>query len=102
MQADIRNPEIADYLAGMLAKRIGLHADTPLQDISSGCTHASEFLAVISQAQGEMKFHLQVAAGSPYGKSRMPRQLFGELAEVITDARRSLNRVAEEFVFLGE
>lgn len=34
------------------------------------------------------------------GKSS--RQLFGNLAEAMPTARRSLNRVAEEFVFLGE
>lgn len=144
MQADIRNPDIADYVAGVLAKRIGVHAEDPLQDIARGYTHASDFLAVISPAHGKMKFHLQVAAGnqfmvltglfpsfiskrnercgapdlafyesfarrsfqgaadSPHANGRTPRRLFGELAEALPDARRSLNRVAEEFVFLGE
>ena len=144
MQADIRNPDIADYVAGVLAKRIAVHADDPLQDIARGYTHASNFLAVISTAQGKMKFHLQVAAGnqfmvltglfpgfiskrnercgapdlefyesfarrafkgaadSPYACSKIPRRLFGELAESFPLARQSLNRVAEEFVFLGD
>jgi hypothetical protein len=30
MQADISNPDIADYVAGVLAKRIGVHADGSL------------------------------------------------------------------------
>ncbi len=31
-----------------------------------------------------------------------PRRMFGELAESLPTARRSLNRLAEEFVFLGD
>lgn len=144
MQAGIADPDIADYVAGVLAKRIAVHGCDPLQDIARGYTHASDFLAIISSAQGKMKFHLQVAAGnqfmvltglfpsfitkrnercgapdlafyesfarrafhgaanSPHACGRGPRQLFGALAEVMPDARRSLNRLAEEFVFLGD
>jgi hypothetical protein len=144
MQADISNPDIADYVAGVLAKRIGVHANDPLQDVARGYTHVSDFLAVISPAQGRMKFHLQVAAGnqfmvltglfpsfiskrnercgapdlafyesfarrafqgaadSSHASGRIPRQLLGNLAEVLPQARRSLNRIAEEFVFLGD
>jgi len=32
----------------------------------------------------------------------VPRKMFGELSEVLPQARRSLNRVAEDYVFLGE
>jgi hypothetical protein len=144
MQADISNPDLADYVAGVLAKRVGVHADDHLQDIARGYTHASDFLAVISTAQGKMKFHLQVAAGnqymvltglfpgfiskrnerrgapdlqfyesfarrafkgaadSPHAYGKAPRKLLGELAESFPMARQSLNRVAEEFVFLGD
>lgn len=144
MQADIRCPDIADYVAGVLAKRVGVQPDDPLQDIARGYTHASDFLAIISSAQGKMKFHLQVAAGnqfmvltglfpsfiskrnercgapdlefyesfarrafqgaadSPHARGKAPRQLLGTLAEIMPDARRSLNRLAEEFVFLGD
>jgi len=145
MQANISAPNVADYVAGVLAKRIGVQADDPLQDIARGYTHASDFLAIISSAHGKMKFHLQIAAGnqfmiltglfpafiakrnercgapdisfyesfakrafqgaaeSPFNRSsRMPRDLLGTLAEAMPDARRSLNRVAEEFVFLGD
>jgi hypothetical protein len=31
-----------------------------------------------------------------------PRRLFGELSEALPVARLSLNKMAEEFVFLGE
>ncbi len=144
IQADIRNPDIADYVAGVLAKRIGVHTDDPLQDIARGYTHASDFLAVISPAHGKLKFHLQMAAGNqfmvltglfpgfiskrnercgapdlafyesfarrafqgaadnPHASGKVPRKLLGELAESFPVARQSLNRVAEEFVFLGE
>ncbi len=144
MQADISNPDIADYVAGVLAKRIGGQPEDPLQDIARGYTHASDFLAVISSAHGKMKFHLQVAAGnqfmvltgmfpgfisrrnercgapdigfyesfarrafhgaaqSPHARGGKPSKLFGELAETFPEARKSLNRVAEEFVFLGD
>ena len=144
-QANISDPDVADYVAGVLSKRIGVHAGDPLQDIACGYTHASDFLAIISSAHGKMKFHLQVAAGnqfmvltglfpsfiakrnqrcgapdlsfyesfakrafqgaadSPHARSsRIPRHLLGTLAEAMPDARRSLNRVAEEFVFLGD
>ena len=144
MQADIRNPDIADYVAGVLARRIGVLTDDPLQDIARGYTHASDFLAVISSAQGKMKFHLQVAAGNQFmvltglfpgfiskrnercgapdlgfyesfarrafqgaadslhACGKAPRKILGELAENFPVARQSLNRVAEEFVFLGD
>jgi len=42
------------------------------------------------------------AADNRRAPADAPRALLGELSEVLPDARRSLNRVAEEFVFLGE
>ncbi len=44
----------------------------------------------------------QGVADRPHARGNGPRQLMGDLAEVMPDARRSLNRVAEEFVFLGD
>jgi hypothetical protein len=41
------------------------------------------------------------AAGNRYAPGAASRQLLGTLADVLPVARRSLNRVAEEFVFLG-
>lgn len=145
MQADIADPEIANYVSGVLANRIRRQTSDPLQDIAGGYTHASDFLAVISPAHGSMKFHLQVAAGNQFlvltglfpsffekrnerkgapdlafyesfakrsfeaaascPQSRCTkhqREVLGSLAEVLPIARRSLNRVAEEFVFLGD
>ncbi len=144
VQAGISDPEMADYVSRVLAARIGAQADDPLQDIANGYTHASDFLAIISSAQGRMKFHLQVAAGNqfmvltglfpsfikkrnercgapdlafyesfarrafegaannPCASRKLPRHLLGALAEAMPVARQSLNRVAEEFVFLGD
>lgn len=144
MQTNISDPEIADYVSGVLAKRIGVHANDPFQDIARGYTHASDFLTFISTAKGGMKYHLQVAAGNqfmvltglfpgfitkryeccgapdlafyedfaqrafrgaaecPHARGKVPRHLLGSLAELMPAARKSLNRMAEEFVFLGD
>jgi hypothetical protein len=144
LQADLRDEELADYVAGVMTKRINPSPEDRLQDIARGYTHASDFIAVISNAKGRMRFHLQVAAGdqflvltglypgfirsrsvnrgtpdlefyesfarqsfrsaadnreAPRGASR---QLLGALAEAMPTARRSLNKMAEEFVFLGD
>lgn len=144
-QGGINDPDVADYVSSVLAKRIGIQVDDLLQNVASGYTHVSDFMAIISPAQGRMKFHLQVAAGnqfmvltglfpsfiekrnvrsgapdlafyesfakrafqsaadSPHSRhGKIPRRLLGTLAEVMPDARLLLNRVAEEFVFLGD
>jgi len=142
--ANLTDPDLADYVAGLMAKRVCTNAGDPLQDIAHGFTHAADFIAIISSAHGSMRFHLQVAAGNqflvltglypaflqsrserrgapdlafyesfarqafrgaadnPEAPRNTPRQLFGTLSEVLPDARRSLNRMAEEFVFLGD
>lgn len=144
LQADLQDPELADYVAGVLAKRVSASSNDPLQDVTRGFTHAAEFLAFITQAKGRMRFHLQVAAGNQFlvltglypeylkhrcekgeapgidfyesfarsafrsaasnrqASGKNSRQLFSALAEAMPVARRSLNRVAEEFVFLGD
>ena len=144
LQADLSDAELADYVAGMLAKRVCVAGEDPLQDVTRGFTHAAEFLTFISTAKGRMRFHLQVAAGNQFlvltglypeflkrrcEKGEAPglefyesfarraflsaasnrqatgqasRRLLGALADALPTARRSLNRVAEEFVFLGE
>jgi hypothetical protein len=144
LAADLVDVELADYVAGVLSQRMWAVPDDPLHDVAHGLTHAADFLAIISSAQGRMRFHLQVAAGNqflvltglypgylkrrsdrsgapdlgfyesfaqqafrgaadnPQAPGSAPRQLMGTLAEVLPQARRSLNRVAEEFVFLGD
>ncbi len=44
----------------------------------------------------------QGAADNPGAPGKVPRKLLGALAEALPEARKSLNRVAEEFVFLGD
>lgn len=144
LQADLTDAELADYVAGVMAKRVCSSGDDPLQDVTRGFTHAAEFLAFITPAKGRMRFHLQVAAGNQFliltglypdflkrrsEKGEAPdlefyesfarrafhgaaanrqvpgsasRHLLGALADSLPTARRSLNRVAEEFVFLGD
>lgn len=144
LQAGLADADVADYVASVMTKRIGPSADDKLQDVARGFTHASDFIAIISNAKGRMRFHLQVAAGDQFlvltglypgfmnhrcekrgapdlgfyesfarqsyreaadnrlAPSRGTRELLGTLSEVLPAARRSLNRVAEEFVFLGE
>ena len=144
LQADLSDADLADYVAGVMTRRICPSPDDPLQDIARGFTHASDFIAIISNAKGRMRFHLQVAAGNqflvlaglypnflrhrcekrgapdlefyesfarqsfrgaadnPMGPGKGSRQLLGALSEALPAARRSLNRVAEEFVFLGD
>jgi hypothetical protein len=144
VQANLTDPDVADYVAGLMAKRISTNAGDPLQDIAHGFTHAADFIAIISSAHGRMKFHLQVAAGNQFlvltglypaflqnrsgrrgapditfyesfarqafrgaadnadAPPNAPRHLLGTLSEALPEARRSLNRMAEEFVFLGD
>ncbi|MBC8127566.1 MAG: hypothetical protein H8M99_10550 [Gloeobacteraceae cyanobacterium ES-bin-144] len=144
LQASLTDEELADYVAGVLAKRVCTDAEDALQGVTRGFTHVADFLAVISPAKGRMRFHLQVAAGnqflvltglypdflksrwergespnidfyesfaqkafqsaasSRHAASGPSRHLLGSLAEIIPTARLSLNRIAEEFVFLGE
>lgn len=143
LQAGLGNADLADYVAGVMTKRICPSPDDRLQNIVGGLTHASDFIAIISNAKGRMRFHLQVAAGNQFlvlsglypeflkrriedwgapdlefyesfaqqafrsaaderlAAGTASRNLLGALSEAMPTARRSLNRVAEEFVFLG-
>jgi len=144
LQAELTDPDLADYVSGMMSKRICPSPEDPLQDIVRGFTHASDFIAVISSAKGRMRFHLQMAAGNQFlvlaglypeflrkraEKRGAPdlefyesfaqqayrgaadnrdapgcasRQILGALSDAMPTARRSLNRMVEEFVFLGD
>lgn len=144
LDAGLRDADLADYVASVLAGRVRPDKHDLLQHVTRGFTHAAEFLSVISPSRGRMRFHLQVAAGNQFlvltglypdflrrrsedigtpdldfyesfarqaflgaADSRTDscpatRRLLGSLADAMPDARRSLNRMAEEFVFLGE
>jgi hypothetical protein len=144
LQAGLSDAELADYVAGVMSKRVCTDDADPLQDVTRGFTHAAQFLSFISTSRGRLRFHLQVAAGNqfliltglypeflkhrcelgqapdlefyesfarnafrsaannPLASSHTSKDLFGSLAEAMPTARRSLNRIAEEFVFLGD
>jgi hypothetical protein len=144
LQGGLEDPDLADYVAGVMAKRIPGEGCDPFQDVTRGFTHAAEFLSFIGTARGRMRFHLEVAAGNQFliltglypdflrrraEKGEAPdlefyesfarraysnaatsgfraglpsSSLLGTLADAMPEARRSLNRLAEEFVFLGE
>jgi hypothetical protein len=144
LDASLTDPDMADYVAGLLAKRLCTNAGDPLQDIAHGYTHAADFISIISTAHGRMRFHLQIAAGNhflvltglypgflqnrcerhsspdlafyesfarqafrsaadnPEAPGSAPRHLLRNLSEALPQARQSLNRMAEEFVFLGD
>lgn len=144
LQADLADVELAEYVSGVMAKRVCANSEDPLQDVTRGFTHAAQFLTFISRSKGRMRFHLQVAAGNQFlvltglypgflakrhERGEAPdlgfyesfarrsfenaavsreksdpatRRILGTLAESMPLARRSLNRMAEELVFLGE
>lgn len=139
LHAGLQAPELSDYVAGVLARRISSKRE--ILDETSGCLYAADFLSIISSARGGTKFQLQVCAGDRFlvltglypgflrdrcerhgapdiefyegfaqrayhdasGTAQLPsaRALFGALSEALPDARRSLNRMTEEFLFLG-
>jgi hypothetical protein len=140
----IANPEIADYVAEVLAEKVESAPEDPVRSLASGYTRVADFISLMQRSHGRLRFHLQVAAGdqflalgglypeflrrrareggapevefydcfasrvyrdaaeSPMAPSGAPRHLYAELAEVFPQARRSLNRLAEEYVFLGD
>ena len=144
LQAGLHDADLADYVAGVMSRRVASNSGDVLQDVARGLTHAADFITIISTSQGRMRFHLQVAAGNqfliltglypgflnrrcernaspdlgfyesfarqafrgaadnPQAPGNTPRQLLGTLAEVLPTARLSLNRIAEEFIFLGD
>lgn len=144
LQANLRAPEVADYVSDVMTRSVSPAHRDPLCDVARGFTHASEFIAFINRAQGRMRFHLQVAAGnqflmlaglypgflsgrraqsgaqdpgfyqnfaqqafrdaaaSPHAPSPAARTTLAHLAESLPLAIRSLNRVADEYVFLGD
>lgn len=144
LDAGIDDPGIADFVAGVMAERVGADPKDVLKGVPAGLTHAADFMAILESAHGRLRFHLQLAAGNQFlvltglfpgflrqrcerrgapgidfyenfarrayreaadnadAPRDVPRRMFGELSELLPQARRSLNRLAEEFVFLGD
>lgn len=144
LEADIPDPGLADYVAGVMVQRLASDTGDPLRSLPAGLTHAADFVAILESAHGRMRFHLQLEAGNQFlvltglfpgfltrrcerrgapgvqfyedfarrayrdaadnrsAPQDAPRRLFGDLASVLSTARLSLNKLAEEIVFLGE
>lgn len=144
LDAGVEEAGLADYVAGVLVEKLEAAADDPLRSVASGYTRAAEFITILQQTHGRLRFHLQVAAGdqflvlaglypgflrrrserhgapelgfydsfaqrvyrdaadNPDAPVEAPKQAMGTLAEVFPTARHCLNRVAEEYLFLGE
>lgn len=144
LDAGIDDPGISDFVAGVLAERVGTDPHDVLKSIPYGLTHAADFVSILESASGRLRFHLQVAAGNQFlvltglfpgfiqrrcerrgapgiefyenfarrvyrdaacnrdAPRGVSRELLGCLSECLPQARLSLNRLAEEYVFLGE
>ena len=144
LEADITDPGLADYVAGVMVQRLASDTGDPLRSLPAGLTHAADFVAILESAHGRTRFHLQLEAGNQFlvltglfpgfiirrcqrrgapgvefyedfarrayrdaadnrsAPQDAPRRLFGDLACVLPAARLSLNKLAEEFVFLGD
>lgn len=140
--AGIEDADLADFVAGVMTDRVG--SGDVLTGVPSGLTHAADFVSILENASGRLRFHLQIAAGNQFlvltglfpgflqrrcnrggapsiefyeqfasrvykdasenhaAPRGVPRKMFGQLSECMPQARQSLNRLAEEFVFLGE
>lgn len=144
LDAGIKDAGLADFVAGVMTERVGAGDGNLLTGVPTGLTHAADFVSILENASGRLRFHLQLAAGNQFlvltglfpsflqrrcvrggapgiefyeqfasrvykdasensaAPRGVPRKMFGELSECLPQARQSLNRVAEEFVFLGE
>jgi len=140
----IAAPEMADYVAEVLAGKVEAAPEDPLRSLASGYTRVADFISIMQRSRGRLRYHLQVAAGdqflalsglypefidcrarecgapdvdfydcfarrvyrdaadNPVAPDDAPRRIYGELSELFPQARRSLNRLAEESVFLGD
>lgn len=144
LDVGITDADLADFVAGVMTERVGSGTGDVLTGVPTGLTHAADFVCILENATGRLRFHLQIAAGNQFlvltglfpgflqrrcdrggapgiefyeqfasrvykdasensaAPRGVPRKMFGALSECLPQARRSLNRVAEEFVFLGD
>ncbi|MBB5352571.1 hypothetical protein HNR46_002817 [Haloferula luteola] len=144
LEAGIEDVGVADYVAGVLSERVGADPDDVLRGIPTGLVHAADFVTIMENAHGRLRFHLQLAAGNqflvltglfpaflrrrsercgapgvgfyesfarrvfhdvaenPSAPRELPRRMLNQLSECLPQARRSLNKMAEDYVFLGD
>ncbi|MEM6911306.1 MAG: hypothetical protein AAF555_06945 [Verrucomicrobiota bacterium] len=142
-EAGIEDRDVADFVAAVLADRIGSPAGAALTGIPGGWTHTTDFLALLSGAGEERRFEIYLAAGNQFliltglfpnylrrrrdragapgvryyegfarqayqalGQHRLAdpptRQVLGRLVNSLTETRQSLNRMAENCLFLED
>jgi len=142
LDGGIDHADLADHVAGVLVDKLAGVSRAP-GGLPHWATHAVDFLALIRNASGLLRMHLEVAAGDHFlvltglfpgflaerenrsgapgigfyesfgrqsyhraachgGISPDTREIFGLLAEVFPLARRTLNRMREHCLFLGD
>ena len=143
LRSGLDDVTLAEYLGSMLAERVPLAAGDSLGGISGGLARSVDFLAVLDQTSGSMRFEALVAGGNQFliltgifpefimrrsarhgapglqfyenvarasfceaqDHPRAVRQglkgVLGTLSEVLPEARRSLNRMADSLLFLA-
>jgi hypothetical protein len=66
LDGGIENPELADYVAGVLVEKLSSRPDPRPGAMPHWVTHAVDFVSVIRTAQGLLRFHLEIAAGDQF------------------------------------
>lgn len=62
----IDDPALADYVAGVLAEKLPARADPRSGAVPDWMTRAVDFVAIIRQTSGILRFQLEVAAGDQF------------------------------------
>lgn len=143
LRSGLDDVALAEYLGSVLAERVPMGAGDTLGGIPGGLARSVDFLAVLDQTSGNMRFEALVAGGNQFllltgifpefiqrrserhgapglqfyenvarasfseaqEHPRAVRQglkgVLGTLSEVLPEARRSLNRVADSLLFLA-
>ncbi|HEX5789901.1 MAG TPA: hypothetical protein VFY13_02060 [Luteolibacter sp.] len=142
LEGGVDHLRLTDHIAGVLVDKLAW-ASRGSGGLPTWTTHAVDFIALIREASGLLKVHLEVAAGDQFlvltglfpsfidqrrercgapgidfyesfGRRSYQmasshqalgpesRELFGLLAEVFPIARRSLNKMRESCLFLGD
>jgi hypothetical protein len=66
MQADLPEHRLADYMAGLMTRRISTAQCGWMENPCGPLNHAAPFLALIDAAKGSMKIRLKLAAGEQF------------------------------------
>ncbi len=66
LDGGIENPELADYVAGVLVDKLSSRPDPRPGSMPHWVTHAVDFVSVIHATHGLLRFHLEIAAGDQF------------------------------------